>query len=333
MSGYAAAIGGGLVNGAFGIISNELARQREAEARLENYKYGELAANSADARTRALYENYQSPEALLRQYKEAGLSPSLMFSGGAAGAGGMTQGAQGAGAAGVNPNVFGINVMEGAQLGLMQAQARKTNAEADTLEAKNDRGKLELENLQENINNTIAKTHNEGLKSAWYEYENALQSLRVGYEASTFDTKIETYLKELDYLKYKTRSAAVKAEIDENTQKDIERLAKENVRNVIVDTILKRADAELKKESKKLVGQEIILTKKQVEDLISQIETRGKQVQINRDTLNQEIKEWALKNGLVFDGEGAKWHQVLERTIYGEKGQEFMVRLIEAMLN
>lgn len=105
----------GGINAGLGVINNWLASNREQNARYDNFFLNEKAADKADARTRSLYNDLQSPKALLQQYKEAGLSPSLMFGGGGIG-GQLAQGAQGQGAAGIAPNTFGINPMQLRQL-------------------------------------------------------------------------------------------------------------------------------------------------------------------------------------------------------------------------
>lgn len=65
-----------------------------------NYELNEKAAGNADERRRALYADFESPAAKIRQLKEAGLSPSI-YAGGELGGGiGATSGAQGAGASG-----------------------------------------------------------------------------------------------------------------------------------------------------------------------------------------------------------------------------------------
>lgn len=111
------------------IINNGMSTAMGDYNRKQNYLYNEKSANAADARTRALYNDLYSPKALLQQYKDAGLSPSLMFGGG--GPGGATpQGAQGEGASGLGVQTFGINPVDIAQTKLANAQAE--NIEADT---------------------------------------------------------------------------------------------------------------------------------------------------------------------------------------------------------
>ena len=50
-----------------------------------NYGYGEMAADNAQARTKALYSELFSPEAKVKQLKEAGLSVGMMYGQGGVG--------------------------------------------------------------------------------------------------------------------------------------------------------------------------------------------------------------------------------------------------------
>lgn len=108
-------------------MNNAWADARAREDRAQNYMYNEMAAQNADKRTRALYEDYYSPEALMRQYIEAGLSPSLMF-GGTPGQGGMA-GSKGNGPSGPQTPFMPLSAIEIAQIGLIRAETEKTNAE------------------------------------------------------------------------------------------------------------------------------------------------------------------------------------------------------------
>ena len=98
--------------------------------REENYYYSERQAENADKRTRALYADLYSPQALMQQYKKAGLSPSLMF-GGTPGQGGMS-GAQGASAA-VQTPYMPMSLLEAAQIKQLEAETEKTKAEASNI--------------------------------------------------------------------------------------------------------------------------------------------------------------------------------------------------------
>lgn len=224
---------GGLISGGFGLLSNALAEQRESEARSENYKYNEWAAQNADARTRALYEDYQTPEALLRQYQAAGLSPSLMFGEGG-GAGGMTQGAQGSGAAGISPTSYEIDPMKGAQLGLIEAQARKLNAEADTEEGKNARGKLQL----------AAQT----LQNESKEYENYVKSNTMQFDIEQAHQLAIKYAEQANNLYWNTQHAKIDFDFKSETYTSRVNTEKEKFTNLAMDTLLKQSEQKLNEQ-------------------------------------------------------------------------------------
>lgn len=304
---------GGLVNGIGSFFNNIFGGMNAQQQAETNYYYNELAAQNADKRTRKLYEDYMSPSALRKQYESAGLSPSLMFGGGGVGGQTMPNGAQGEGTNGIQRPYYGMNPLEGAQLDLMAAQSRKLNAEADTVEGKNKRGEAEINELNARISNIFAQTKNEGLKSAWYEYENALQMLNVQYEASINEEKIQNFVTECEYMKHKTKIAKIKGEIDEATQQDVIRSVRENVRNIIADTLLKGSQV---KVNESLVN----LNNEQVENLANEIVNRDWQTEINQDTLDQAIRDWALHNGILTDERTSLKEFVLYKLFGDKKG-------------
>ena len=121
--------------GGMGIIYGELTRERSKRDQQEaneqaaelNYKYGEMAADNADARARAIYTDFNSPAAKVKQLQEAGLSTALMYGsgGGGGGSAAATTASQGSGAGGQQGKTP-QSAIEGAQLGLMLAQIKKS---------------------------------------------------------------------------------------------------------------------------------------------------------------------------------------------------------------
>lgn len=112
-------------------INNALGWNNYSKSARLNYKYGEMAAQAADNRTRSLYNDIYSPGAQMRLLKEAGLSPSIYF-GGTPGQGGMS-GAQGSGASGGQAPFMPMSLVEAAQAKALFAQADKTKAEAEVV--------------------------------------------------------------------------------------------------------------------------------------------------------------------------------------------------------
>lgn len=128
-----------------GVFNNALAEGRERRARRENYQLNEQAAENAQKRQWETINQFYTPQAQLRQLKEAGLSPSLMYGG--EGTAGQSVAPQGAGTSGIAPNYQTILNM--AQVHALEAQANLQNAQARTVEGKNERGQLELAKLFE----------------------------------------------------------------------------------------------------------------------------------------------------------------------------------------
>lgn len=164
------AFAGAILSNLFGVI-------RENGARQANYEINEQAAQNADARTRALYNDISSPSAQKAQIEKAGLSPSLFYSGGVAGSSGMS-GAMAAGASGINPNVYGISAQEianikniNADTKLKQAEEQKTNAEAQTTNLLNEVQEINNQLYKWDIGlKTLYFTKPDGTRISAYEY-------------------------------------------------------------------------------------------------------------------------------------------------------------------
>lgn len=141
---------GGLIGMGIQQAENEKNRkwssEEAAKARLENFEYGEFAANAADRRQRNQYWDLYSPEAYMLQLQKAGLSPSLI--GGTPPSGGSATGQQGGGASGAGAPQAGYASSAQAMIGgaglaqmasqvdLNKALANEANAKAKTEEGK-----------------------------------------------------------------------------------------------------------------------------------------------------------------------------------------------------
>lgn len=172
------------------LLNDFLARQTTENDRRQNYRYGELAAENADLRTRELYRDIYSPGAMLKQYQEAGLSPSIMY-GGMPGGGGSS-GASAAGAASAQTPYMPMSLLEGAQIGNIIAQTQKTKAETRNIdkdtdlkilqekltEMTNSQYKTEFEILNEHLNKSGKETSLYELANDNYTFESFLQEYR-----------------------------------------------------------------------------------------------------------------------------------------------------------
>lgn len=150
-----------IVNGAFNIgqqtAANEFSREQQENAIRANKESQErsIAANERAAelaylRSLSFYQQYNSPEAIVKQLKKAGLSVGMMYSGGGSGQGhGEIQSPAMANPNSNNPAIAGMGIGTGGEMSLVDmAQARKLNAEADLVEKYGGQEKESNINLQ-----------------------------------------------------------------------------------------------------------------------------------------------------------------------------------------
>ena len=117
-------IGEGINTGInYGLSGSAAERDRNA-----NYNLNERAAQNAYERQVAMQERYYTPAALLRQYNEAGLSPSLLF-GGTPGQGG-TMAPKGNGPGGPQQTYAPMSLLDAAQAANMFADAEYKKEQA-----------------------------------------------------------------------------------------------------------------------------------------------------------------------------------------------------------
>lgn len=163
--------GFGLISGIFGGIANmftnrktnntnyKIHRENLAFNREEAQKLREFTRDMAvftNELNRQNYEDYESPEAQVRQFRDAGLNPYLAIQGGSSGVSAASSSGGSAASAPSSPHMLapqigdiiaeiGNNI---GQLSLMNAQEKKLNAETDDLI---DTRELRMEQLRADI--------------------------------------------------------------------------------------------------------------------------------------------------------------------------------------
>lgn len=186
LAGAGASAAGSLINAGINYgIQKDLAK--------DNYNYNEMAADNADKRTRALYEDYYSVQAQKKQLLEAGLSPSLAYGAGGGGSAGQAQpkGAQGNGASGLGGlpmDTSGINnaAQIVAQMHLINSEAKLNDAKRLGQEIANaddpviQRYISEKQQAIQDANNK----ESDQINSAYQTLINGL--VNIGYESSSF---------------------------------------------------------------------------------------------------------------------------------------------------
>lgn len=107
-------------------------------AREKNFQTNERAAEAADKRQRRQYEDYYSPQAMMEQYAAAGLSPSMMMSGGQSAIGSGAAGNMAGGASGGYPSAGTGNPFMDLQMQQMKADIENTNADTEQKKIQNE---------------------------------------------------------------------------------------------------------------------------------------------------------------------------------------------------
>lgn len=287
------------VSAGFGILSsylsNKWARENAEHDREENYRYNEMSADAADARTRALYTDLYSPKAQLQQLKDAGLSPSVFYANGAGGISGQS-GAQGEGASGVRQDTFGIpNItpLDMSQIELNKAQARNLNADASIKEGSTD----------EQIKSWYLNNKNQELRNTYMQWEVKIKeieaNLKEKYGEEEITTNLHKLCEETQKLIEETRSAHVTANVNEQTQKEQIEFIKKKVLNIVADT-------ELERSQKKLNESNIQLNHSQMHSLLMHTLIDYQNMRINKESLeldkkklNAQVKQWGIENGFT----------------------------------
>lgn len=116
------------------LVNHALAEQN----RKRNFYWNEKAADAADQRQRKQYKDLYSPQSMVNQYAAAGLSPSMMMSGGAPAVGqSSAQGNMSGGLQGTYPSGQIFDPLAAAQMALINAETKKTNVETQGQEIDN----------------------------------------------------------------------------------------------------------------------------------------------------------------------------------------------------
>lgn len=236
------------------IINNIGSSIREQQARQENYAYGEMQAKNADARTRALYNDFYSPEALKRQYQEAGLSPALMF-GGTPGQGGQS-GSMGSSAA-VHPTYSPISILEAAQAANIMAQTKKTEAETKTITGENERGLAEIANLWSQNGYTEVSAALKAEEVTQQQWQNYITSESAESNINLMYATAEAAATNAQKAVFEMISAGAQAEVDEKTIQSRIKLIQEQVKMTEAETLLKKSGIKLNEANRQKAIQEI----------------------------------------------------------------------------
>lgn len=276
-----AALGANVLGGVLGGIGAKKKEKRafnyQAQLNREqaemNYMYGEMSAEEAYRRTKELRAGDEAREdtAIQRQVADAqaaGLSPSVFGGMNGAGGGGGGGAAQGTGAKGIAPTdaaaiIGAINEKRALNIdaqrqrtedALAMAEARLKKAEAKSIEDDNERQERKLkgdeEEQQVRISDKLEEIRNKKVLRTGYKLDNAFREIRNQIQEETKDIEIWKVEAEWEELQEKIKGLTIDNDIKEQTEQDVIEGVKQNVINLMADTVEKQARTALTNEQR-----------------------------------------------------------------------------------
>lgn len=173
----------------------------EREAAATSYSYNSRLADEDYQRKIDFYERYESPAAQVRQYKDAGLNPALMYQGGASvsASGGVGSGSVSADS-GANPAAL-ISLVS-ALAGVAQRQ-RQVNVDARLRSFENETRRMDVENQRLQID-----TYREYLES-----QKEGRDLENDLIRQTFPDRVDAVKTQTSLLKQQLRNEEVRNDL------------------------------------------------------------------------------------------------------------------------
>lgn len=265
VAGAAISAGGSIISGP---ITAYLQHKYAMEDRADNFKYNEMAAQSADARERAQWRDMYSMEAQLRQIRENGLSPSLMMSGGVPGTQGAS-GHQGQGAAGPSTGPISplLDMSAFANFGPALAQAENQKAQAGYYRALEKEVLGETSKSQAQIKEWLSQA---GLNDALKAYNTSLkvgQDIANRFSEETYEYHVSQAYSDSNYAASMASKAVFDCLQSQYTADYLEKTLDERVSQVAAEVSNIKADTALKWAQEALANKGIELNDAQIEQL------------------------------------------------------------------
>ena len=281
---------------AAGQVANTLIEQAFAEHNRErNYYWNEKAADSADQRQRKQYQDLYSPQAQMEQYQAAGLSPSMMMSGGQSATG--TSSAQGAkgGIDGPYPSSKIIDPMAIAQIANIKADTELKKSQAENTDKDTELKGQEIINL-------ITEEGNNRERRRLIAAEADLAELEFSTNLQTAQATINAAYSNANKAASEARSAAVKADLDEATFEVAYQMAYANLDNVLTDTALAKSEIGVNKAQIKEIAERIRNSQWQTWSIEKEQNRKDAIFKLDKAKYESEIKRWAAEQQIELTG-------------------------------
>lgn len=312
---------GSVISGGYNVQAQKRAQKYTRENMERAHAMDEESANAADARKRAFYTEFESPEAMYKSIKGLGLSPGLFYGGSGAGGASASSGAQGAGVnapagasvPGGDPGAYiaglGMNL---ADIQLKKAQARNLDADTKVKGGELDLQQASIEEIQARIQNLLADTKLKNVQEAYNrslvrytDLQATAQELQNGITEESFENIIKRY--EWDWKKlqadYEAQMAAAdksKAEqktIDE-TRELLKREYQARYEEIVSQIALNVSQAEVNREEIKEIAQMTLNLQVQCENEKRKPEWFEKELETRLKTTDKMAKAMKIAAGI-----------------------------------
>lgn len=245
--------------------------------------------------------NKNTPLQQVKNLKEAGLNPALMYGlggqgGATAGGGGASVGGGSAANAAQTSGAMTNQMGMGLQMGMMEAQKKLIESQANNLDADTEKKKgVDTEVVQSQIQKLIAETENTEGKTALQKVETLLKKIEV--QDASYSQRDR-----MDIISYNAEQAAQEVNRAVRENKIGEETATSAINQIKAQAIGAEIDNEVKRLQKIAIGADIQLTNKKTVEIGESIRQKwtsllqsDEQNMISWDKLNNDTKRVAIE--------------------------------------
>lgn len=320
-AGMAMSVGGNIVNKVLNPNERENAMQDQKELMKQQYQYNKGLMQDSYSYQQGLYDHtYEKTKAAsqVKNLKEAGLNPALMYAQGAGQGASTTTGGGSASVSGGSAsgmaerqmaNQQGVKMMLDAQM--MQSQIKLANAEADNLDADTEKKKgIDTELAKGTLGKIIQETKNESTKNELLEIEKNIQSLSATSQIWLIDRQAEEAEERVRALEYQN-------DITLETKEDL-------IKEIKARAIGTQLNNDLTEEKKREISNNILQKWEQIKIGWGTLDNQQKETKIKEFTaeINSEYQGLLNVGGKIMDrGANATWY-LLEK-MQGREGNDW----------
>lgn len=278
-------------------VANGLIEQVFAEHNRErNFYWNEKAADSADQRQRAQYMDLYAPKAQLEQYQAAGLSPSMMMSGGQSAVGqSSAQGNMSAGIQGPYPSGIKLDPMTAAQIANINADTKLKDSQRNNTDKDTELKGQEIINL-------VSEEKNIRAKHRLITAQTDLTDLEFSTNLQTAQATISQACSNAEKAAAETRSAIVQADLDEATFDVAYQMAYANLDNTLTDTALAKSEIGVNKAQIKEITERIRNSQWQTWATEKEQNRKDAIFKFDQAKFKTEVEKWAQEMNIELTG-------------------------------